>query len=137
MTEALLSAFALICLMGLGHATIIGFFSVHSDNQQRKQAEEKASALLRSWLTAEQMKDWDARSEFDVLGSNSRTRYRIRRASAMNIDEVDSSGHVAAQWCFAPRGNLPLGDIMLAQKIALETMEENTLALANKRVPYQ
>jgi hypothetical protein len=137
MREALLSGFALIGLMCLGHAIIFAFFSVRSDNQQRERAEEKSSALLRSWLTPEQTKDWDARSKFDVVSSNSRTRYRIRRASAMNIDELDPNGSVAAQWCFARRGNLALGDVMLAQKIALETMEENALASANKRVPYQ
>src|SRR5436190_20329684 len=32
--------------------------------------------------------------------------------------------------CFGPEGELPLGDMMLAQKIALENDEEAALALA-------
>jgi hypothetical protein len=50
----------------------------------------------------------------------------------MNIDELDSGGKVVAQWCFAPQGNLAVGDVMLAQKIALETMERDALATANR-----
>ena len=64
--------------------------------------------------------------------SHTGTRYRIRRAIAMNIDELDSRG--VTQWCFAPQGELAVGDVMLAQKIALETMEWNALASANRRV---
>jgi hypothetical protein len=52
----------------------------------------------------------------------------------MNIDELDSRGRVVTQWCFAPQGELAVGDIMLAQKIALETMEWKALASANSRV---
>jgi hypothetical protein len=38
-----------------------------------------------------------------------------------------------ARWCFAPEGGLAAGDILLAQKIALETMERKVLALANRQ----
>jgi hypothetical protein len=38
-----------------------------------------------------------------------------------------------AQWCFSPHGNLVVGDILLAQKIALETMEHDALRIANRR----
>jgi hypothetical protein len=37
------------------------------------------------------------------------------------------------QWCFAPEGKLAVGDVLLAQKIALETMERETLAIANSQ----
>jgi len=85
-------------------------------------------------LTPQQANQWDTRKEFEVIGSHTGTRYRIRRATAMNIDELDSRGKVVTQWCFAPQGELAVGDIMLAQKIALETMEWNALASANRRV---
>jgi hypothetical protein len=49
----------------------------------------------------------------------------------MNIRQLDSVGHTIAQWCFAPEGKLATGDVLLAQKIALETMERQALALAN------
>ena len=89
---------------------------------------------MRSWLTPQQAHQWDSRKEFEVIGSHTGTRYRIRRATAMNIDELDSRGKVVTQWCFAPQGELAVGDVMLAQKIALETMEWNALASANRRV---
>jgi hypothetical protein len=50
----------------------------------------------------------------------------------MNIDEFNSDGKVVAQWCFAPHGDLVVGDVMLAQKIALETMELEALRKANR-----
>jgi hypothetical protein len=37
-----------------------------------------------------------------------------------------------ARWCFAPKGNLPMGDVLLAQKIGLEMMELETLKSANR-----
>jgi hypothetical protein len=36
-----------------------------------------------------------------------------------------------------PEGELPIGDVMLAQKIALENDEQATLALANRGNPDQ
>ena len=35
-------------------------------------------------------------------------------------------------WCFVPEGNLVPGDVMLAQKIALETDERGALAVARQ-----
>jgi hypothetical protein len=49
----------------------------------------------------------------------------------MNIEEIDDNGSRVAVWCFGPTGYLPLGDNMLAQKIALETDEQAALAVAN------
>jgi len=50
----------------------------------------------------------------------------------MNIDELDSAGNKVCEWCFLPEGNLAAGDVMLAQKIALETFESEALAIANQ-----
>jgi hypothetical protein len=38
-------------------------------------------------------------------------------------------------WCFVPRGPLVAGDVMLAQKIALETDESGALAVAKNFTP--
>lgn len=103
----------------------------HSRND-RLHAEEKGAALLRSWLSPEQAELWDSRGHFYVLGSDTGKRYRIRYGTAMNIDELDSGGRVVTQWCFGPRGNLVVGDVVLAQKIALETMELKALTNANR-----
>jgi hypothetical protein len=50
----------------------------------------------------------------------------------MNIDELDGRGARVAVWCFGPEGQLPIGDVILAQKIALETNERAALAVANR-----
>jgi hypothetical protein len=50
----------------------------------------------------------------------------------MNIHELDSAGRPRVGWCFAPKGYLVAGDVMLAQKIALETDERGALAVANR-----
>jgi hypothetical protein len=130
----LLIAFAFVCLLGLGHALSMAAHAVCTDRRQNRRTEEKARALLRAWLTPQQANQWDSRKEFEVIGSHTGTRYRIRRATAMNVDELDSRGKVVTQWCFGPQGELAVGDVMLAQKIALETMEWNALASANRRV---
>ncbi len=98
----------------------------------RADVEEKGLRLLRSWLSPKQAAQWDAVREFEVVGSHSGTRYRIRRGKAMNVHELDRAGNIVAHWCFAPKGDLAMGDVLLAQKIALETMEHETLKTANK-----
>ena len=100
-------------------------------SQERRQAEEKGFALLRAWLTPEQATQWDARHEFEVIGCDTGTRYRIKRGRAMNVHQLDCTGRDVARWCFTPEGGVVTGDVLLAQKIALETMEREVLALAN------
>jgi hypothetical protein len=92
-------------------------------------------ALVRSWLTPEQDKQWATRREFEVIGCDTGTRYRITYRAVMNVHQLDPAGRTMAQWCFAPIGGLAPGDILLAQKVALETMERKVLALANRRTP--
>jgi hypothetical protein len=95
-------------------------------------AEEKSADLLRSWLNPEQAELWDCHRHFYVIGSDTGKSYRIKYGRAMNIEELDSGGNVVNQWCFGPQGNLAVGDVMLAQKIALETIEVEALAKANR-----
>ena len=102
----------------------------------RADVEEKGLRLLRSWLSPKQAAQWDAVREFEVVGSHSGTRYPIRRGKAMNVHELDRAGNIVAHWCFAPKGDLAMGDVLLAQKIALETMERDTLKIANKNLVH-
>jgi hypothetical protein len=53
----------------------------------------------------------------------------LSRGSASG-HQFDPDGHPVQQWC-APEGRLAVGDVLLAQKIALETMEAKALAIAN------
>jgi hypothetical protein len=113
-----------------GHSSRNYRLRAYGDNHLR--AEQKGAALLRSWLSPEQAKLWDSHRHFYVVGCDTGKSYRVKYGRAMNIEELDSGGNVVTQWCFGPQGNLAVGDVMLAQKIALETMEVEALAKANR-----
>jgi hypothetical protein len=98
--------------------------------------EARGIKLLREWLSPEQRAQFDANRYFDVIGSDSGKRYRIRYGCATNVHEIDGDGSSIVGWCFVPAGNLIAGDVMLAQKNALETNECRALAVAN-RFPVQ
>jgi len=88
--------------------------------------------LLRNWLSSEQRVQLDAKRYFDVIGCDSGKRYRIHYGIMSNVHEIDAAGWPKVGWCFVPVGQLVAGDIMLAQKIALETNEFGALATANR-----
>jgi hypothetical protein len=118
--------------VGLMIPVLLADHRVNRHSRTRKQAEERGIALLRSWLTPEQDRQWAAHRYFEVVGCDSGTRYRITRGAVMNIHQLNPKGRKVAQWCFAPEGKLVIGDILLAQKIALETMESKALTIANR-----
>jgi hypothetical protein len=60
----------------LGLLTGLAIYS--RGREDRGRAEEKGIALLRSWLTPEQAKQWDSHKRFDVIGSDTGARYRIK-----------------------------------------------------------
>jgi hypothetical protein len=92
--------------------------------------------LLRNWLTPQQRAQVDAKRYFDVVGCDSGKLYRIHYYGVTpNVHEIEADGCTRVGWCFAPFGDLVAGDIMLAQKIALETNESGALAVANRLLP--
>ena len=91
--------------------------------------------LLKANLTASQLNDFLTYRCFDVVGGVSGRTYRIRLAGAMNVEEIDEKGRRLGRLCFFPEGTLVDGDVMLAQKVALEAFETETLAVANKYPP--
>jgi hypothetical protein len=97
------------------------------------EAEQKSHALLRAWLSPEQAQQYNSQKHFEVIGSDTGTRHRIRHSRLINIDQLDSTGKKVCMWCVVPEGNLAPSDCMLAQKIALETFETKALAIANRR----
>jgi hypothetical protein len=74
---------------------------------------------------------------FEVIGCDSGRRYRIYYGTTTNVHEIDAAGCPRVGWCFVPVGHLVAGDIMLAQKIALETNECGALAVANSFLPKE
>lgn len=97
--------------------------------------EARGLRLLREWLSPAQLAQYDAHRYFDVIGCHSGKRYRIRHGTATNVHELDDAGDPAVGWCFVPRDYLVAGDVMLAQKIALETNERGALAVARNFAP--
>lgn len=53
----------------------------------------------------------------------------------MNVEELDKNGRRVCLLCFVPGGRLVVGDVMLAQKLALELFELQALTVANKIPP--
>ena len=91
--------------------------------------------LLRDWLSPAQRAQFDANNYFEVTGSHTGRRYRVQFGTLSNVVELDASGQPAIGWCFVPDRALATGDVMLAQKIALETDEAAVLALAHRFSP--
>ena len=91
--------------------------------------------LLKDWLSPQQLAQYGIHNYFDVIGCHTGRRYRIRHGTSANISELDSAGRPVVGWCFIPRDDLVAGDVMLAQKIALETNERGALAVARNFAP--
>jgi hypothetical protein len=79
-----------------------------------------------------QREQYETRGFFDVTGGVTGRRYRIRRGHQLNVEELDQKGRRLRLLCFMPQGRVPLGDIMLAQKFALELFEVEALNIANR-----
>jgi hypothetical protein len=97
--------------------------------------EARGLKLLKEWLAPAQLSQYDANGFFEVTGCDSGKRYRIHYGAAMNVVEIDEADRVRAGWCFIPKACLVAGDVMLAQKIALETDERAALAIAKNFTP--
>jgi hypothetical protein len=86
--------------------------------------------LLCAWLSLPQLEQFIAEGHFDVIGCDTGRRYRIHYGTSMNVHELDEARRPKIGRCFLPQGRLVPGDVMLAQKIALETSEIRALSVA-------
>ncbi len=103
---------------------------------RRLLARQRGLKLLEANLTPDQLKQFLATRRFDVVGGVTGRTYRIRMAAGpMHVEELDHRGQCVRRLCFYPKGRLVDGDIMLAQKAALEAFEVEALAIANKFPP--
>ena len=71
--------------------------------------EARGRRLLRRWLSAEQLAQFDARNFFDVIGCHTAKRYRIYYANVANVEELDKVGRPIVRYCFIPNGDLEIG----------------------------
>ncbi|HEX5998163.1 MAG TPA: hypothetical protein VFZ16_02015 [Hyphomicrobiaceae bacterium] len=101
-------------------------------DERRSEAHDRGMRLLKENLTPAQRQQYAKYGYFEVIGGKTGRRYRIRHGRSMNIDQLDRNGRRVCGWCFFPEGNLVTGDVMLAQKQALELFEVEALKIANK-----
>ncbi len=94
-------------------------------------AHERGIEFLTQNLSPAQRQQYERHAYFDVIGGETGKRYRIHHGYQMNVEQLDQDGRRARLLCFMPRGGLPVGDIMLAQKMALELFESDTISVAN------
>ena len=93
--------------------------------------------LLKENLSPSQRHQLELLNYFDVVGGKTGTLYRIHFGDQMNIAQLDASGKRVDGLCFLPEGGLPVGDTMLAQKIALELFETDALRSAVHLLPWR
>jgi hypothetical protein len=92
----------------------------------------RSMALFVQNISPAQLQRYGRELSFEVIGGTTGTRYRVRHGDTLNVDQLDHNGHPVLTLCFLPTGGLALGDVMLAQKIALELYELEALAIANR-----
>jgi hypothetical protein len=106
------------------------FWIWYQESRCASESEVRGLRLLREWLSPKQLAQFDAHKYFDVIGCQSGKRYRLRYGTQMNIYELDPAGRPLSGWCFVPKDGLVPGDVVLAQKIALETDELAAMRIA-------
>ena len=109
--------------------TLLGFLGFGAASPEE---EARGLRLLQENLSPAQREQHGRFGYFDVVGGNTGKRYRIKYGFQLNVALLYNRGRTRAVLCFAPEGNLPAGDVMLAQKLALELFETDTLKIANK-----
>lgn len=92
----------------------------------RKAAAARAEKLLETCLTSGQRESLRKNGWFVVYTKSGRG-YQIRRGRARNVIEVNTK----RTYCCHPVDGVPDADTMLAQKLMLETQEDEFLRLAN------
>ena len=86
--------------------------------------------LLRQRLSSAQRAQFAEKGYFEVVGGDTGKLYRIYAGAATNVCEVDKNDRPTLGLCFLPMGDLPMRDIMLSRKIALESSESRALGVA-------
>lgn len=103
-----------------------------ADLARRDHATQRSRELLRACLRAEQRAQFDRAGWFEVSGGI--YDYRIHCGRTANVEVIERNGRYLRRLCFYPVGergrDLPVFDVMLAQKFMLEADERGALAIA-------
>jgi hypothetical protein len=96
-----------------------------------REAHARGIRLLNECLSPLQREQYAKYGYFEVVGGTTGKSYRIKKGAQMNVEELGKNGKRVKVLCFIPKGGLVVGDVMLAQKFALELFEPHALAVAN------
>ncbi len=113
-----------------------GILAEKEATARRVQAVGRARALLDSLLSAPQRKTLQEQKFFDLevqARDGAKKVYRIRQGRSGNVDLLGADGKPIRRYCAHPDLFVPDEDTMLAQKLMLETAEEQFLRTANCR----
>jgi hypothetical protein len=105
--------------------------SVANARSAYREAHARGIRLLNECLSPAQREQYEKYGYFEVIGGTTGKSYRIRKGAQMNVEELGNNGKRVSLLCFIPKGGLVVGDVMLAQKLALELFEPHALAVAN------
>jgi hypothetical protein len=114
---------------------LVRLFAAESARPRRldlRECQARSVQLLKENLSAAQRTQYERCNYFDVIGGATGRRYRIRQGHQMNVEQLDDIGRRVRMLCFVPDGCFWVGDVMLAQKIALELFETDALRVAHK-----
>src|SRR5258705_13666877 len=84
------------------------------------ESESRGLRLLREWLSSEQRSQYDAHRYFEVVGSHTGKRYRIRHGTSTNINELEKKARPKVGWGFVRREDPLAGDGRVQKKIRIE-----------------
>lgn len=94
-----------------------------------KEAEARALKLLLSHLTPAQLDEFNKSSYFTVIGSDTKSVFRIFNFRSGNIKKMRGEATVGS-YCVVTGYDIPVHDQLLAQKIGIETREMETMKIA-------
>lgn len=107
---------------------------LEEQRQRQKAANERAEALLLSYLDPEQLEDYRKRRAFVVRCPKSGRRYCVRGDGGIsgNVHEINGKDEVIARFCAHVKDGIPMADQLLTQKFMLEHYENEFLRVANR-----
>ena len=115
---------------------LVHLFAAESARSRRldelKECQARSMQLLKENLSAAQREQYERCNYFEVIGGATGRRYRIHQGHQMNVEQLGDTGGRVRLLCFMPEACRWVGDVMLAQKIALELFETEALMIANK-----
>lgn len=104
---------------------------IPKDSARAREATERARALLKSVLTLDQWREYEQHGTI-TISSQSGVRYRLdKRSRVRNITRLGPGGNKVELLCCHPLEDLPIEDVLLAQKLHLECAEESFRKTAN------